>query len=63
MEEIITVARKPEEYEKNVEMLMSIVSGKEDEADSFSRKKESLLYKLEAEEIDLKDLEAHALRW
>ena len=45
-------------HEKNVDTLISMV--KEKGLDPFSKERGSLLYQLEAEEIDLKKLEAHA---
>ena len=53
--------QRARKYEKNLDMLMSLVTEKG--FDPFSREKGSLLYKLEAEEIDvidLKKLEVHA---
>ena len=46
-------------YEKDLDVLISMVTAKE-ESDLFSREKGTLLYSLEAEEIDLKNLEARA---
>jgi len=49
-------------YEKDLDMLMSLLS-KGEETDTFSHEKGSkgtMLYELEAEEIDLKNLGAHA---
>ncbi len=52
--------QKAVKYEKDLDMLMSLVSAGEDEAGISSREKGSLLYVLEAEEINLKNLEANA---
>jgi len=54
--------QKTGNYEKDLDMLMSLLS-KGEETDMFSHEKGSkgtMLYELEAEEIDLKNLEAHA---
>ena len=47
--------KKYEGKEKDIDMLMSIVA--ESTANPLSREKGSMLYALEAEEIDLKNLE------
>ena len=46
-------------YEKDLDVLIYMVTAKE-ESDLFSREKGTLLYSLESEEIDLKNLEARA---
>lgn len=46
-------------YEKDLDMLMSLVKGS-DQMDLSSREKGSMLYDLEAEEIDLKNLGGNA---
>ena len=46
-------------YENDLDVLISMVTAK-DEADFFSREKGTLLYSLESEEIDLKNLGARA---
>lgn len=51
--------RKAGKYEKDLDMLMSSVKGN-DEMDLSSREKGSMLYDLEAEEIDLKNLRSNA---
>ncbi|MBN2330720.1 MAG: hypothetical protein JXC85_02795 [Candidatus Aenigmarchaeota archaeon] len=51
--------RKARKYEKDLDMLMSLVKGS-DEMDLSSREKGSMLYALEAEEIDLKNLGGNA---
>jgi hypothetical protein len=51
--------KSSKKYEKDTDMLMSLVSTGE-ETEVFSREKGTLLYALEAEEIDLKNLEANA---
>ena len=51
--------RKLGKYEKDLDMLMSMVKG-DDEMDLSSREKGSMLYALEAEEIDLKNIGSNA---
>ena len=46
-------------YEKDVDTLMSLV-GKSEDVDLSTREKDSMMYALEAEEIDLKNLGANA---
>jgi len=56
--EAIVISGRKEKYEKDVERLISIVSGSD--AVIMARNKGSLIYKLEAEEIEINDLEAMA---
>ena len=59
MRAMIKAARSAKKYERDVDLLLSLVT--QEGLDPFAEeRKTSMLYQLEADEIDIKNLEAQA---